>query len=69
MLLLKDVFPDFPDYDAEMSELKVNSVYSLINPSTAWVVWPGVEADVYFWVTLETGQSVGVDRFGVFKIA
>lgn len=68
MITVRDIFPEFDQFDMFIAEEKVSSVYSLTNPSTLWVTWPGKETDVYFWVDTVNGNNVGVNRLGEFLV-
>ena len=67
MITVRDVFPNFDEFDMFIAEENVKSIYSLANPSTLWATWPGKETDVYFWVSTED-KHVGVTRSGGFVV-
>lgn len=67
MITVRDVFPDFEEFDVFIAEESVRKIYSLTNPSTLWAQWPGKETDVYFWVTTDD-KNVGVNRNGEFVV-
>jgi hypothetical protein len=67
MITVRDVFPDFEEFDVFIAEESVRKIYSLTNPSTLWATWPGKETDVYFWVTTDD-KNVGVNRNGEFVV-